>query len=138
MEDLSDESRVQALQELNELLSNQELKAQANANEVVLSCVELAHSKSHEIRANVAQVIASVVLMPTVRQQIICNKHNTNRILTFSVQDNDSISNDLVLRAATDLLLDQHVSSISLQMSFIKLKTHWVFLFGFSCIIIIK
>lgn len=66
-DDLSDEDRCRALQELRELLSNQESKYTAVTNEVLFTCANLADSPDASVRANAALTMAALVLCAPVR-----------------------------------------------------------------------
>jgi hypothetical protein len=89
MDSLNEENRVRALQELNDLLSNQETKLFAISNDIVYVCVELIEDCSPLVRANAVRVMASLVLIPI---------------------ENDEISLNIMLESTTKLFSDNHVS----------------------------
>ncbi|TMW66352.1 hypothetical protein Poli38472_004117 [Pythium oligandrum] len=84
-DDLTDEDRARALEELHDLLSSQERKFQAVDREVMFACTDLTESKAVTVRINAARVISSLVLYE-------------NYV--------DELSTDAMLRAATTLLSD--------------------------------
>ncbi|KAG7381869.1 hypothetical protein PHYPSEUDO_005525 [Phytophthora pseudosyringae] len=63
MEDLPDEDRCRALQNLRELLSSPNFKYTAIMKELMFTCADLTHSISTEVRADAALVVASLVLL---------------------------------------------------------------------------
>ncbi|KAF4322202.1 hypothetical protein BBO99_00002070 [Phytophthora kernoviae] len=86
MEDLSDEDRCKALQDLRGLLSSPDAKYTAVMKELMFICSDLTHSISAEVRTNSALVVASLVL--------------------FEMDSPNDLSDEVVLNAATRLLDD--------------------------------
>lgn len=77
MEDLPDEDRCRALQDLRELLSSPNSKYTAVTKELMFTCADLTQSISAEVRTDAALVVASLVLFETVRSflhQTSCSK----------------------------------------------------------------
>ncbi|ETP34019.1 hypothetical protein F442_17578 [Phytophthora nicotianae P10297] len=86
MEDLADEDRCRALQDLRELLSSPNFKYTAIMKEVMFTCADLTQSISAEVRADAAFVMASLVL--------------------FEMDTLNDLSDEVVLTTATRLIGD--------------------------------
>ncbi|KAF4037127.1 hypothetical protein GN244_ATG10828 [Phytophthora infestans] len=86
MEDISDEDRCHALQDLRELLSSPNFKFTAITKEVMFTCADLTQSISAEVRADAALVMASLVL--------------------FEMDTPNDLSDEVVLTTVTRLLGD--------------------------------
>lgn len=76
MEDLSDEDRCRALQDLRELLSSPQFKFTAIMKELMFTCADLTESISAEVRQHSALVVASLVLFEMVGNSFLfeCGK----------------------------------------------------------------
>ncbi|KAE9038271.1 hypothetical protein PR003_g5978 [Phytophthora rubi] len=86
MEDLPDEDRCRALQDLRELLSSPNSKYTAVMQELMFTCADLTQSISAEVRTDAALVVASLVL--------------------FEMDTPNDLSDEVVLTTATRLLGD--------------------------------
>ncbi|KAG3008435.1 hypothetical protein PC121_g14939 [Phytophthora cactorum] len=86
MENLADEDRCRALQDLRELLSSPNFKYTAIMKEVMFTCADLTQSISAEVRAGAALVMASLIL--------------------FEMDTPNDLSDEVVLTTATRLLGD--------------------------------
>ncbi|GMF22117.1 unnamed protein product [Phytophthora fragariaefolia] len=86
MEDLADDDRCRALQDLHELLSSPNFKYTAVMQDLMFTCADLTQSTSAEVRTNAALVVASLVL--------------------FEMNTPNQLSDEVVLTTATRLLGD--------------------------------
>ncbi|KAJ8566741.1 hypothetical protein ON010_g6381 [Phytophthora cinnamomi] len=93
MEDLPDEDRCRALQDLRELLSSPNSKYTAVMQELMFTCADLTQSISAEVRTDAALVVASLVLFECSQYQIQQDTPN-------------ELSDEVVLTTATRLLGD--------------------------------
>lgn len=76
MEELPDEDRCRALQDLRELLSSSNSKYTAIIQELTFTCADLTQSISAEVRADAALVVASLVLFEMVRRSCLNIENN--------------------------------------------------------------
>ncbi|RLN47615.1 hypothetical protein BBJ29_005631 [Phytophthora kernoviae] len=99
MEDLSDEDRCKALQDLRGLLSSPDAKYTAVMKELMFICSDLTHSISAEVRINSALVVASLVLFEMVLYPLLLLKVITN------VAANDQAKHEAIQLDAVEICL---------------------------------